>query len=183
MQLAVGALITSPYRSQNKTEQRADFDVDEPARQPSFGYSNPGIMNALNQNPDFQLGLLHFVHLLVTVDGQVNDLEKEAIHVIKKEEEIPTPVFQQFVRDITGKTEREVFMDGLTLLSRCNEEEKLCVFVHLYRLAKADHHLDMKEVKLLLYSIKQTKIEFEDVMLTAQMAIAQDQSKNQKWVA
>ena len=140
-------------------------------------------MNPSKQSTDFQLGLLHFVHLLVTVDGQVNDQEKEAIHIIKKEEEIPVNIFQQFVREITGKTEREVFMDGLTFLSRCSEEEKLCVFVHLYRLAKADDHLDVKEVKLMLYSIKQTKIEFEDVVLSAQLAMAQDQSRNRKWVA
>jgi uncharacterized tellurite resistance protein B-like protein len=140
-------------------------------------------MNPPKQSTDFQLGLLHFVHLLVTVDGQVNDQEKEAIHIIKEEEEIPVPVFQQFVRDITGKTERQVFMDGLSLLTKCTEEEKLCVFVHLYRLAKADHHLDVKEVKLMLYSIRQTKIEFEDVVLSAQLAIAQDQTKNQKRVA
>ncbi len=140
-------------------------------------------MSSLKQNMDFQLGLLHFAHLLVTVDGQINDQEKEAIHSIKREEKIPGSVFHNFVLEITGKTEREVFFDGLDMLNRCNEEEKLCVFVHLYRLAQADAHLDVKEVKLLLYSLKQTKIEFNDVMLTAQLAIAQEQARNQKWVA
>jgi hypothetical protein len=140
-------------------------------------------MNTQNQNMDFQLGLLHFVHLLVTVDGQINDQEKAAIHAIKKEEEIPATTFHRFVRDITGKTEREVFFDGLELINRCSEEEKLNVFVHLYRLAHADAHLDVKEIKLLLFSLKETNIEFNDVVLTAQLAIAQEQARNQKWVA
>jgi uncharacterized tellurite resistance protein B-like protein len=140
-------------------------------------------MNSLKQNMDFQLGLLHFVHLLVTVDGHVNEQEREAILFVQEEEGIPSNVFNSFVQGITGKTERDVFDNGLQLLNQCNEEEKLCAFVHLYRLAKADEHLDMKEVKLLLYSLKQTNIEFEDVVLTAQLAMAQDQTRNNKWIA
>lgn len=140
-------------------------------------------MKANNQNTDFQLGLLHFVHLLVTVDGKIDDREREAIYLIKGEEKISGSVFQHFVRTIMGKTEHEVYQEGMRLLSQCNDEEKLAAFVHLYRLAQADEHLDVKEVKLLLYAIKQTNIEFNDVVLTAQLALAQDQARKQKWVA
>jgi uncharacterized tellurite resistance protein B-like protein len=140
-------------------------------------------METNSQNVNFQLGLLHFVHLLVTVDGKINEQEREAIHSIKRDEEIPGTIFHRFVREITGKTEREVFLNGLDMLNQCSEEERLCAFVHLYRLAKADDHLDMKEVKLLLYSLRETKIEFDDVVLSAQLAIAQEQTRNQKWVA
>jgi len=139
-------------------------------------------MNASNQNMNFQLGLLHFIHLLVTVDGKIDDREREAIHAIRCEELILGNVFQCFVRSITAKTEREVYRNGLSLLDRCNDEEKLCAFVHLYRLAQADEHLDVKEVKL-LYSLKQTNIEFNDVVLTAHLAIAQEEARSQKWVA
>lgn len=140
-------------------------------------------MKASNQNTDYQLGLLHFVHLLVTVDGKIDDREREAIHSIRNEEEIPGSVFHQFVRTITGKTEQEVYWEGMRLLCQCTDEEKLSAFVHLYRLAQADEHLDVKEVKLLLYSVKQTNIEFNDVVLTAQLALAQDHLRKQKWVA
>jgi uncharacterized tellurite resistance protein B-like protein len=140
-------------------------------------------MKTSNQNMDFQLGLLHFVHLLVTVDGHIDDREQEAIHVIKSEEQIPGSVFRHFLKAIANKAEREVYLEGMRLLNQCNDEEKLCAFVHLYRLAQADEHLDVKEVKLLLYSIKQTSIEFNDVVLTAQLAFAQEQIRNQKWVA
>jgi hypothetical protein len=50
-------------------------------------------MDYNRRNVDFQLGLLHFVHLLVTVDGKIDDREREAIHSIKGEEEIPGSVF------------------------------------------------------------------------------------------
>jgi uncharacterized tellurite resistance protein B-like protein len=126
------------------------------------------------------LGLLHFVHLLVTVDGHIDEREKETIYSIKKEEAISGKLFQFFMDSITTKTEREVFAEGLDRLNRCDEEERLCAFVHLYQLAQADDHLDMKEIKLLLYSLDQTKIEFDDVVLAAQLAIAQKQARNQK---
>jgi len=137
-------------------------------------------MNYQKQNMDFQLGLLHFVHLLVTVDGHIDEREKETIYSIKKEESISGKLFQFFMDSITTKTEREVFAEGLDRLNRCNEDERLCAFVHLYQLAQADEHLDVKEIKLLLYSLDQTKIEFDDVVLAAQLAIAQKQSRNQK---
>lgn len=137
-------------------------------------------MNYQKQNMDFQLGLLHFVHLLVTVDGHIDEREKETIYSIKKEEAISGKLFQFFMDSITTKTEREVFAEGLDRLNRCDEEERLCAFVHLYQLAQADEHLDMKEIKLLLYSLEQTKIEFDDVVLAAQLAIAQKQARNQK---
>jgi uncharacterized tellurite resistance protein B-like protein len=129
---------------------------------------------------DFQLGLLHFVHLLVTVDGQIDEREKETIYTIKKEESISGKMFQFFMDSINTKTEREVFAEGLERLNRCNEEERLCAFVHLYHLAQADEHLDVKEIKLLLYSLDQTKIDFDDVVLAAQLAIAQKNARNQK---
>jgi len=50
-------------------------------------------MNYQKQNMDFQLGLLHFVHLLVTVDGHIDEREKETIFSIKKEESISGKLF------------------------------------------------------------------------------------------
>jgi uncharacterized tellurite resistance protein B-like protein len=129
---------------------------------------------------DFQLGLLHFVHLLVTVDGHIDEREKETIYSIKKEESISGKLFQFFMDSITTKTEREVFAEGLDRLNRCDDEERLCAFVHLYQLAQADDHLDVKEIKLLLYSLDQTKIDFDDVVLAAQLAMAQKNARNQK---
>lgn len=137
-------------------------------------------MNYPKQNMDFQLGLLHFVHLLVTVDGHIDERERETIYSIKKEESISGKLFQFFIDSITSKTEREVYAEGIDRLNRCNEEERLCAFVHLYQLAKADEHLDVKEIKLLLYSLDQTKIEFDDVVLAAQLVMAQKQAQKLK---
>lgn len=139
-------------------------------------------MNYQKQNMDFQLGLLHFVHLLVTVDGHIDEREKQTIHSIKREESISGKLFQFFIDSVNTKSEREVYAEGIDHLNRCNEEERLCAFVHLYQLAQADEHLDVKEIKLLLYSLDQTKIEFDDVVLAAQLALAQKQARTEKTI-
>jgi uncharacterized tellurite resistance protein B-like protein len=119
---------------------------------------------------NFQLGLLHFVHLLVTVDGHIDDRERAAILEIKKEESISDKVFNDFERKSEVASEAEIYTDGIEYLSSCSDDEKLAAFVHLYRLAEADTSISNKEVRFLLYGLKATKISFEDVVLTAGMS-------------
>ncbi len=129
-------------------------------------------MNVVQQNLNYQLGLLHFAHLLVTVDGFIDEREKEAMRNIQDEEQIPENVFHEFEKTVKPKSEREVFQQGVALLNQCNEHEKLCALVHLYRMAEADNQVHIKEVRLLLYSLKATNVEFEDIVLTARMVKA-----------
>jgi hypothetical protein len=49
----------------------------------------------------------------------------------------------------------------------CSDEEKLRAFVHLYKLSEADGQVHVKEVRLLLYSIRMAKIEFNEVVANA----------------
>jgi|SRR5258706_11598499 len=129
-------------------------------------------MSAIQQNLNYQLGLLHFAHLLITVDGVIDDREKRAMRDLQAEEQIPELVFHEFEATIIPKSEREVFQQGVSLLNRCSEQEKLCALVHLYRMAEADNQVHIKEVRLLLYSLKATNVEFDDVVLTANMVKA-----------
>jgi hypothetical protein len=124
---------------------------------------------ASNQNQNYQLGLLHFAHLLVTVDGFIDDREKNAINSLLKEEQIPEEVYNDFQKLVKSKSEREIYDRGVKLLSQCSEEEKLSALVHLYRLSEIDNNVHVKEVRLLLYSLKATNVEFEDVVLSAKM--------------
>ncbi len=119
---------------------------------------------------DFHLGLLHFVHLLVTVDGHIDDRERAAIQSIKKEENIPDSTFEEFEKKAETASEQEIYEDGINHLTTCADEEKLAAFVHLYKLAEADKNITNKEVRFLLYGVKATKISFEDVVLTAGMS-------------
>jgi uncharacterized tellurite resistance protein B-like protein len=122
------------------------------------------------QNPDFQLGLLHFAHLLVRADGSVDQREKAAVQKIKREEKISDKIFFDFEEGVRNKEERKIYEEGVSMLNRCTEDERLCAFVHLYQLAAADESIHEKEVRLLLYSLEATNIAFEDVQLIARMS-------------
>lgn len=129
-------------------------------------------MNSSNQNINFHLGLLHFVHLLTIVDGVIDERERLAIKNIIREEDIPATVVADFEKSVAGKTEKDVYQDGLAFLNQCSDDEKKCVFVHLYRLTEVDDKVHVKEVRLLLYSIKASNIDFEDVELIARLTKA-----------
>jgi len=117
----------------------------------------------------FHLGLLYFTHLLVKADGRVSQQEKVAIRKLKLAENIPDWIFDDFEEDIVDKTERQIFEKGVEVFNHCTEEEKLTAFAHLYRLSEADDSVHVKEVRFLLYSLKATKVSFEEVELRVKM--------------
>lgn len=127
-------------------------------------------MDAAIQNINYHLGLLHFVHLLVTVDGVIDERERRAIARLRHEESIPDLIFAEFENAIKGKNERLIYEEGVERLNRCNDVEKLCAFVHLYLMAEADDNIHVKEVRFLLYSLKATQVSFEDVEFAVNLA-------------
>jgi uncharacterized tellurite resistance protein B-like protein len=112
----------------------------------------------------YQSGLLYLTHLLISADGTVDDDEIKALELIREREQIPAEFFEQFVNDIRGKKERELFQRGMDCLNHCDEEQKLNVFVTLYKLAEVDGRVHVKEIKLLLYGLRLARIEFEEVV-------------------
>lgn len=124
----------------------------------------------MNQNNNFQLGLLHLVHLIVNVDGHIDDREREAMKKIREEETIPETLYQEFEQKATKATEESIYEDGIAYLSKCSDEERLVVFVHLYKLAEADATITSKEIRFLFYGLKETKLSFEDVVMSAGMS-------------
>jgi uncharacterized tellurite resistance protein B-like protein len=129
-------------------------------------------INSIDQNVCFQMGLLHFTHLLMTSDGVIDERERLALEQIMEEENIPEMIFRDFQDNVVHKTEKQTYEDGVDLLSRCTDQEKLCAIVHLFRLSEADDAIHEKEVRLLFYSLKGTDVDFEDVELTARLVKA-----------
>jgi len=124
----------------------------------------------MSMNRNYQLGLLHFVYVLINSDEAIDDREMETIRTIQREEEISDSIFHEFSRSIATLKRRDIYDRGIELLNTCNEEEKLTAFVHLFRLAESDASICLNEVKHLLYAIKATKIEFEDVTMITRMS-------------
>ena len=121
------------------------------------------------QTINYQLGLLHLMHLLVTSDGHIDEREKSAIDQLQREEKIPHWLLDDFENAISTKSEFEIYMQGVEFLNNCTEDEKLAAFVHLYRLAESDNTVHIREIRFLLYSLKSTEVDFKDVMLIAKM--------------
>jgi uncharacterized tellurite resistance protein B-like protein len=121
----------------------------------------------MDSKRNYQLGLLNLVHLLMNADGVIDDNEKQALVRLKKFEDIPDALFQEFENGIATKKHREIYELGIDFINQCSDEEKLKAFVHLYKMTEVDGHIHVKEVRLLLYSIKMAHIEFSDVIALA----------------
>lgn len=121
-------------------------------------------------NKNYQLGLLYLVHLLMSADGVVDDNETQALNTIKGKEGISESVFDEFKEAISTKRGREIYQTGIEYMNRCTDEEKLRAFVILYKMSEVDGRVHVKEVRLLLYCIKVSGIEFDDVVAKASIS-------------
>lgn len=116
------------------------------------------------RNKSYHLGLLYMIHLLVSSDGEVTSDEEKAWDIIKTREGISQELFNEFRKSLEGKKEREIYQAGIETLNQCTDNQKLDAFAHLYRLSEADGNVHVREVRFLLYSIRMTGIEFNDVV-------------------
>ena len=121
-------------------------------------------MNTMDSQKNYQLGLLYLVHLLISADGVVDEHEEKLLHRIKVKEQIPDSIFSEFESAVKQKKDREIYQQGIEMINTCSDEKKLDAFVHLYKMSEVDGTIHVKEVRLLLYSIKMADIEFSDVV-------------------
>jgi hypothetical protein len=121
----------------------------------------------MNQN--YQLGLLHLVHLLIGADGIIDIRELEALCKITADEKISDEVLRFFEETKSNKSEKEIYDSGLEHLQLCSDQEKLKIFALLYCPSEIDGRVHVKEIRLLLYSINSAGIGFNDVVNYAKM--------------
>ncbi len=121
----------------------------------------------MDSNKDYQLGLLYLIHLLINADGVVNSNEEKALVKIREKEKISPNVYEEFLHNIKTKKPKEIYQEGIALINECDNKRKLNAFVHMYKLSEVDGSVHVKEVRLLLYSIKMADIEFNDVVEAA----------------
>jgi uncharacterized tellurite resistance protein B-like protein len=122
-------------------------------------------------NKDYQFGLLYLAHLLMSADGIIDEKEEAALMRIKSKEQISDSIFREFSNNVRLLKEKEIYQQGIEMLNRCTEEQKLNAFVHLYKMSEVDGTVHVKEVRLLLYSIRMASIEFNDVIEKAKITI------------
>lgn len=113
---------------------------------------------------NYHEGLLNLAYLLINADGVVNSNEQLALLKIKEEEKIPQEMFDNFMEDVKIKRPKEVYNEGITKINACTDEEKKQAFVQLYKIPNSDGSVHIKEVRLLLYSLKMANLEFSDIV-------------------
>lgn len=105
--------------------------------------------------------------MLIGIDGDRDTAELAAYKAIVEKERISGDLVKAFENSLLHKKEREIYQTGIDLISCCTLEEKLKTFALLYRMSEVDGRVHVKEIKLLLYSIKTAGLEFEDVVRAA----------------
>jgi uncharacterized tellurite resistance protein B-like protein len=115
-------------------------------------------------NKNYHLGLLYLVKLLIDADGVADNKELQALRAIKDQENIPDDTFKEFETPVASLKERDIYERGISLINSCTREEKLNAFSTLYKLSEVDGRVHVKEIKLLLYSIKSAGVDFDDVV-------------------
>ncbi|MEY4930854.1 MAG: hypothetical protein RI909_1578 [Bacteroidota bacterium] len=118
----------------------------------------------MKSSKNYHLGLLYLTHLLISADGVIDEKEFVSLLRIKNKENIPDHTFKEFEDRIRKENEKEIYKNGMELINECTDEEKLNAFAHLYNMSDVDGTVHVKEVRLLLYSIKAVHIEFDDVV-------------------
>jgi len=114
-----------------------------------------------------QRAILYLTNLLVYSDGEYDETEKSAIDYIRSQESISDDNYQSFLLEIDGVSERDLYERGVDLVESCSMEERLSVFVWLYKLSEADGTVHAKEIRFLLYSLRKTGVDFEEVKKAA----------------
>jgi uncharacterized tellurite resistance protein B-like protein len=116
---------------------------------------------------NYHLGLLYLIHLLAGADGDFSEHEIDALNKIRLKERIPDKVFEDFQFSLKNFRERDIYRRAIECINQCTREEKLKAFATLYRVSEIDGRVHVKEIKLILYSIEQAGIEFDDVVQAA----------------
>lgn len=120
----------------------------------------------------YTTGLLALISVLVSSDGEISEKELEYLEKIRKSEGIPTRLFEDVRGSILGKPEREVYQIGIDAINQCTDAEKLGAFTRMYQMAKADGVIHVKEVRLLLYAIRNTNVDINTVIKKADANVA-----------
>jgi hypothetical protein len=90
---------------------------------------------------------------------------------IKSKEQIANNSFREFSNNVRSLKEKEIYQQGIEMLNKCSDSEKLSAFVHLYKMSEVESTVQVKEVRLLLYSIRMVAIEFKVMVEKAKATV------------
>jgi uncharacterized tellurite resistance protein B-like protein len=115
-----------------------------------------------------QQALLYLTYLLVYSDGEFDKQERHAVKYICQQEGISESDYKEFLESCHESSERALFEKGVDLVEKCSYDDKIGVFVWLYKLSEADGTVHAKEVRFLLYSLRRASVDFDKVKEAAE---------------
>jgi hypothetical protein len=121
-------------------------------------------------NKNYPFGLFYLAHLLISADV-IDEKEETALMRIKSKEQIANNSFCEFSNNVRSLKEKEIYQQGIEMLNKCSDSEKLSAFVHLYKMSEVESTVHVKEVRLLLYSIRMVAIEFKVMVEKAKATV------------
>lgn len=112
---------------------------------------------------NFNEALLYLLRVIVYADGVFDEEESAAINQICLFEEISNDYYADFCERVKNFSEKDMYINGIDHVQECTPAEQLKIFSWLYKMAEVDGTIHVKEVRFLLYSIRQSDIEFDNV--------------------
>lgn len=121
-------------------------------------------------NTQYQLALLYLVRLLIDADGVAAAPELEALQHVKQKEGITDEFFHNFQQEMQGMGTADLYCRAMELIRQCSHNEKLKIFSTLYQISEVDGKVHPKEVRLLIYALKNAGVSLDDVVQTARLS-------------
>ncbi len=97
----------------------------------------------------YKLGLLHFIYLVMKMDGEIDFREVKYFEEILKDEEISEELLMDFKDLINKLDEQAIFDRGIKLISLCSKTERTSAFSILSKMTEADAKIEEIEVRFL----------------------------------
>ncbi len=109
-------------------------------------------------------GLLLLAYLITAADGILDDREMKALEKIADHEGIDQEHLQNFIKYAMALPEKSVYNQGIDEILMCSDDKKLDAFCWLYRISEVDGKVHVKEVRFLLYSLRQAGMDLDVVI-------------------
>jgi uncharacterized tellurite resistance protein B-like protein len=113
----------------------------------------------------FNNGLLLLAYLITAADGVLDDSERKALIAIANHEGIDLEYLDNFIKYAQALPEKSIYQIGLDEIDKCSDSQKMKAFCWLYRISEVDGKVHVKEVRFLLYSLRQAGLEIDDVIV------------------
>lgn len=127
----------------------------------------PAYIFPMEQVDSFGTSVLYLTFSVALADGVRVHAEEQVINMILQHEDISEAVYQKFLKDSDQLSVEEMRQIGIEAIKDSEENDKLRVYGWVYKVIEVDGMVDIREAKFLLYALRDSNIELDDVIQTS----------------